>query len=75
MGQVAVTLNGRTYRLRCADGEEERLHELVDYVRAKLDGLSEKFGQVGNDRLLLLAAILITDELFDERDGEHNRAA
>jgi cell division protein ZapA len=68
MAQVTVTLNGRTYRLRCADGEEERLHDLVDHIRNKLDDLTARFGQIGSERLLLRAAILISDELFDARD-------
>ncbi len=68
MAQVTVTLNGRTYRLKCADGEEERLHDLVDHIRSKVDDLSDKFGQIGNERLLLMAAILICDELFDARE-------
>ena len=75
MGQVTVTLNGRTYRMRCADGEEERLHQLVDHLREKLADLTKQFGQIGNERLMLMAAILITDELFDLRDREDNRAA
>lgn len=68
MAQVTVTLNGRTYRLKCADGEEERLHDLIDHIRDKLDMLTQKFGPTGSDRLLLMAAILISDELFDARD-------
>ena len=75
MGQVTVTLNGRTYRMRCADGEEERVHMLVDHVRDKLTALTDQFGKAGNERLLLMAAILITDELFELRDREDNRAA
>jgi len=75
MGQVTVTLNGRTYRMRCADGEEERLHMLVDHIREKLTTLTEQFGQPGNERLMLMAAILITDELFESRDSEDNQAA
>ena len=75
MGQVTVTLNGRTYRMRCADGEEERLHMLVDHVRDKLTALTDQFGKAGNERLLLMAAILITDELFELREREDNRAA
>lgn len=75
MGQVAVTLNGRTYRMRCADGEEERLHMLVDHIRDKLASLTDQFGQAGNERLLLMAAILITDELFESRERNDNQAA
>jgi cell division protein ZapA len=67
MGQVTVTLNGRTYRLSCGDGEEQRLLALADHVRGKLNGLIQQFGQAGEDRLLLMAALLIADELWDAR--------
>ncbi len=69
MAQVTITLNGQTFRLRCADGQEQRLHQLVDYIRFKVDHFAEQFGQVGRERLLLMAAILIADELFDARDA------
>jgi cell division protein ZapA len=68
VGHVAVTLNRRTYRLECGDGEEPRLMGLTAHVRAKLDALTAEFGQVGDDRLLLLAALQIADELWDARD-------
>src|SRR5690606_13227144 len=68
MGQVAVTLNGRTYRLRCEDGEEQRLLALAEYVRQKVDGLVREFGQIGEDRLLFMASLLLSDELFDCRE-------
>jgi cell division protein ZapA len=70
MGQVTLTLNGRSYRVGCGDGEEARLNELGDYVRQKVDDLTGEFGQVGEARLLLLAALLIADELFDTRAGK-----
>lgn len=69
MGHVTVTLNGRAYRLRCGDGEEERLARLSGYVGKKIDHLVAQFGQVGDDRLTVLAALLITDELFEAREG------
>lgn len=78
MGHVAVTLNGRTYRMRCDDGQEQRLFALADHVRAKVDGLVREFGQVGEDRLLLMAALLVADEVFDLRQtltsGDEPRA-
>ena len=67
MGHVTVTLNSRTYRLRCGDGEESRLIELATQVKHRVDALSAEFGNVGDDRLLLMAALLIADELFDAR--------
>lgn len=68
MGQVTVTLNGRTYRLRCEDGEEQRLFALADHVRGKVESLIAQFGQIGDDRLLLMASLLVTDELFEMRE-------
>jgi cell division protein ZapA len=68
MGQVTVTVNGRTYRLRCGEGEEARLIQLATLVGDRTDGLAAEFGQVGDERLLLMAALLIADELCDMRD-------
>jgi len=73
MGQVAVTINGRTYTLRCTDGEEARLIELAGYVKDRADALAEEFrsdvGLMSDDRLLLLTAILIADELWQVREA------
>lgn len=69
MGKVTATINGRSYRLNCADGQEERLKLVADYLRDKVDALIEEFGQVGEDRLLAMAALMIADELFDAREA------
>ena len=65
MGQVSVTLNDRTYRLVCDDGEEDRLVELAGYVKSKVEQLRADVGHVGDERLMLMAALMITDELWD----------
>ncbi len=67
MAEAAVTLNGRIYRLSCADGDELRLQELSEIVRAKLDSLIAEYGQVGDDRLLLLSALLIADDMLEAK--------
>jgi cell division protein ZapA len=73
MGQVAVTLNGRTFTLQCADGEEARVIDLASYVKARADALAEEFlpdhGMLSDDRLLLLTAIMIADELWQARES------
>ena len=63
MAEVTITLNGRTYRLECDDGEEAHLLSLSDKVGECLGGLQKQFGQVGDDRLLLMSALTIADEL------------
>jgi cell division protein ZapA len=67
MGQVSVTLNGRTYRLECGEGEEEHLIELAEYLGTHLETVKRKFGQVGDDRLILMASLHVMDELWGLR--------
>ena len=68
MGQVVVTVNGRAFPLSCADGEEQRIRRLAQYVDAKIGDFVKIHGQIGEARLLLLAALLIADELSDSND-------
>jgi cell division protein ZapA len=67
MGQVTVTLNGRTYRLECGEGEESHLIELAEYLGTHVDAMRRKFGQVGDDRLILMASLVVADELWELR--------
>jgi cell division protein ZapA len=71
MGQVAIAVNGRSYRFDCGDGEEPRLQELADYVKSRMEALSSEHGNVGEERLLLMAALTIADELWDATNGDH----
>ena len=65
MAEVSVTLNGRSYRLECGDGEEEHLLALSELVGKRLNALQKQFGQVGDDRLLLMTALMIADDLSE----------
>lgn len=67
MGEAAITLNGRVYRVSCGEGEAARLQALSDVVRSKLDSLIAEHGQVGDDRLLLLSALLIADDMLEAK--------
>jgi cell division protein ZapA len=67
MGQVTVVLNGRTYRLECGEGEERHLIALAEYLATHVEDMKRKFGQVGDDRLILMASLLVTDELWELR--------
>jgi cell division protein ZapA len=76
MAQIRVEINGRSYEIACDDGEEEHVAELGRYVSRKVGELSAQLGQIGDARLLVMAALLITDELSeaygaleDTRDG------
>lgn len=67
MAEVTVTLNGRTYRLECGEGEESHLIALAGYLGSHVDTMTHKFGQVGDDRLILMASLMVTDELWETR--------
>lgn len=72
MGQVVVTVNGRAFPLSCADGEEPRIRRLAQYVDGKVTEFVQMHGQIGEARLMLLAALVIADELSDTSDLVHN---
>ncbi|ATQ68503.1 MULTISPECIES: cell division protein ZapA [Methylosinus] len=62
MAHVVVTIAGRTYRMGCEDGEEARLHELAKRVEAKIVSLKEGFGDIGDQRIVVMAALTLADE-------------
>jgi cell division protein ZapA len=68
MGQVVVTVNGRAFPLNCSDGEEPRIRRLAQYVDGKVGEFVKTHGQIGEARLILLAALVIADELSDTND-------
>ncbi len=65
MGQVSVTVNGRSYSVACDDGQEDHVRELATYIDGHVTELSGSVGQVGDARLLLMASLLVTDELSE----------
>ena len=76
MGQVVVKVNGREFPLTCADGQEPRIRRLAQYVDAKIGEFAKNLGQIGEARLILLAALVIADELSDANEAlqqERNR--
>jgi cell division protein ZapA len=67
LAQVAITFNKRSYRFECGEADVERLEAVANYLKAKLDILMREHGQAGDERLVLMAALTIADELFDAR--------
>ncbi len=67
MAQVNVTIGGRTYRMACDDGQEEHLMKLARDLDQKISHLREAFGEVGDTRLTVMAAITISDELSETK--------
>ncbi len=65
MAQVSVIINGRKYQVACDDGQEAHLSRLAAYVDKRVDELGAAVGQVGDARLLVMATLLVADELSD----------
>jgi cell division protein ZapA len=63
MAQVTVLVNGRNYTLACEDGEEEHLTALANFIDSRVAELGRSVGQVGDARLMLMASLIVADEL------------
>lgn len=63
MPQVVVTINTRSYAVACGDGEEEHLMRLAAVVDERVTSLAREVGQVGDARLLLMASLLMADDM------------
>lgn len=65
MAGVKIKVNGRSYEIACDDGQEDHVLRLSQYLDKKVVELAGQVGQVGDARLLVMAALLITDELSE----------
>ena len=65
MAQVDVVINDRSYPIACDDGQDGHLTQLADYVDKRVQELVSSVGQVGDARLLVMASLLIADELSE----------
>jgi cell division protein ZapA len=65
MSHINVTINGRQYRMACEEGQETRLLKLAESFEARIGSLRGKFGEIGDARLTVMAALTVCDELLD----------
>ena len=65
MSQVSVTINGRQFRMACEDGQEEHLTMLARELDSRIESLRGKFGEIGDARLTVMAALTACDEVVD----------
>ena len=62
MAQVTVTIAEKVYRIACDDGQEEHLRSLAAEVDGKIGQMRQTFGEIGDNRLTVMAAITFLDE-------------
>jgi len=65
MAQVNASIAGRQFRLACEDGQEEHLQALAKDLDERIEQLREKFGEIGDTRLTVMAALMVADELAE----------
>jgi cell division protein ZapA len=65
MAEVSVTINGRVYRMACDPGQEDHLARLGRELDQRISQLRESFGEIGDTRLAVMAAIMVADELAE----------
>ena len=65
MASVNVTIDGRQFRMACEDGQEEHLAALAADFDARITDMRSKFGEVGDQRLTIMAALTIADQLAE----------
>jgi cell division protein ZapA len=65
MAQVNVTINGRHYRMGCEDGQEDHVTQLAMDIDSRIEQLRETHGEIGDQRLTVMAALTVADELTE----------
>jgi cell division protein ZapA len=65
MAHVSVTINGRQYRMACEDGQENHLIWLSGDLDRRIGQLRTQFGEIGDMRLTMMAALTVADELVE----------
>ena len=65
MPEISLSINERNYQMTCDDGQEEHLRKLASHLDERIQGLVGAVGQVGEGRLLVMASLMVADELFE----------
>ncbi len=71
MAHVSVTINSRQYRMACDDGQEHHLARLAHDLDQRIANLRGTFGEIGDTRLTIMAALMLIDELSEQRQRMH----
>ncbi|MEO8557569.1 MAG: cell division protein ZapA [Rhodospirillales bacterium] len=71
MSQVSIRINGRAYDVNCENGQEQHVQRLAMSLAGKVAELVKQVGQVGDARLLVMAGLLVQDELLDGQVREN----
>ncbi|MEM9277113.1 MAG: cell division protein ZapA [Pseudomonadota bacterium] len=65
MPSVSVLINGKSYRMACDEGQESHLENLASELDKYVNHLKGSFGDIGDQRLTVMAGIMVTDEMLE----------
>lgn len=65
MAQVTLRINGYPYTVGCRDGEEQHLQAMAAEIERRIDSIKATSGQSGEARMLVMAALLMADDLYE----------
>jgi len=68
MAQLSVLIDGKQFRMACEDGQESHLETLAAHLSARIGMMRQSFGEIGDLRLTVMAALMLCDELFEEKN-------
>lgn len=68
MGHVTVSVNGRNYKMSCNEGAERRVGDLAAFIDGLVQDIKGGYRNVQEERLYLMAALILSDQLFELRD-------
>jgi cell division protein ZapA len=71
MSEVNVTINTRQYRMACENGQEQHLLKLAEDLDQRITQLRASFGEIGDTRLTVMAALTVADELAEAGKNIH----
>ncbi|MGH1398786.1 MAG: cell division protein ZapA [Alphaproteobacteria bacterium] len=69
MGEVNINISGRNYGISCQDGQEQRVHDLGQYVDARVKEISKAGAAANETHLLVLTTLMLADEIFEQREN------
>lgn len=69
MGLALLTISGRSYRISCRDGDEDRIARLGDEIAARAERITGALGSLPEGQMLVMTALMLADELADARNG------
>jgi len=65
---VEININNQSYKISCENGEQDHIKKLSQIINEEVEGLVSSLGQIGDNRLLLMASLIIADRIYSKQN-------